>query len=85
MRASALSVSPCGIRQSTGKCERWEWPSTDRLPLVARSPAATLRGQDLADLPVEQATMFEPVVNLKIAKALGIKIRQSILMGGIGA
>jgi putative ABC transport system substrate-binding protein len=32
-----------------------------------------------ADLPVKQATMFEPVANLKSVKLLGIEIPQSIL------
>jgi putative ABC transport system substrate-binding protein len=33
-----------------------------------------------ADIPVEQPTVFELIVNMKTAKALGIKIPQSILL-----
>jgi putative ABC transport system substrate-binding protein len=58
----------------------FEMDVNDQGRRVAAMVDEILRGAKPADIPIEQPTRFELLINLKTAKALGITVPQSLLL-----
>ena len=72
----------------------YEWPETAEeggfaaygprlnelfLEIMPQQIAKLFRGSKVADIPVEQATKFELVINLKTANAMGVTVPETLL------
>jgi putative tryptophan/tyrosine transport system substrate-binding protein len=57
-------------------------PRTSQLfaEIMPRQIVKIFRGAKIADIPVEQATKFELVINLKTAKAMGVTVPEALLV-----
>ena len=64
----------------TGILAYYGTPPWELCGAAAKHVDRILKGANPADLPVEQATRIESVINLKTAKAIGARLPQSLLL-----
>ncbi len=78
LRVALIVISP--QEAEAGGLISYGSDSIDELQRAADMLAKVLKGAKPGDLPVDQASRFELVVNLKTAKALGLTIPPSIML-----
>ena len=80
LKHKLISLSPNRPYAEAGGLFSYASNTKERSRAAAVYVDKILKGAKPADLPVEQPTVFELVVNLKTAKALGVKIPQAVLV-----
>ena len=73
------AIYPLRLFVASGGLASYGPDIVDEYRLAALYVDRILKGEKPADLPVQEHTKFETLVNLKTAKALGLAVPQSLL------
>jgi putative ABC transport system substrate-binding protein len=79
MRHRLPAVYPFRYFATTGGLMSYGVDQVEQSRLAAGYVDRILKGEKAADLPVQAATKYELVINLKTAKALGIEVPPTLL------
>jgi putative ABC transport system substrate-binding protein len=73
------AIAPTGAFAAVGGLAGYSASPSEMARRTAAIIDKILKGSKPADLPVEQPTKFELVINLKTAKAIGVNVPSTLL------